>query len=118
MLPSKTAVNTVSDDAGRSLAACSAQPLWTSASIFTLALLAGAAAVLRFAFLVRKPFWFDECFSVEVARLSWHDFGRLLWRREANMSLYYLLLWGWLHFGSSPFFIRSLSVIKIGRAHV
>jgi mannosyltransferase len=111
MLPSKTAVNTVSDDAGRSLAACSAQPLWTSASIFTLALLAGAAAVLRFAFLVRKPFWFDECFSVEVARLSWHDFGRLLWRREANMSLYYLLLRGWLHFGSSPFFIRSLSVI-------
>ncbi|MGC2820047.1 MAG: hypothetical protein WA198_10205, partial [Candidatus Sulfotelmatobacter sp.] len=27
------------------------------------------------------------------------------------MSLYYLLLRGWLHFGSSPFFIRSLSVI-------
>ena len=69
------------------------------------------AAILRFAFLARKPFWFDECFSVEVARLSWHDFGRLLWRREANMSLYYLLLRGWLHFGSSPFFIRSLSVI-------
>jgi uncharacterized membrane protein len=37
--------------------------------------------------------------------------ARLLWRREANMSLYYLLLRGWLHFGSSPFFIRSLSVI-------
>ena len=34
-----------------------------------------------------------------------------MWRREANMSLYYLLLRGWLHLGSSPFFIRSLSVI-------
>ncbi len=79
--------------------------------MLTLALLAAAAAILRFAFLARKPFWFDECFSAEVARLSWHDFGRLLWRREANMSLYYLLLRGWLHFGSSPFFIRSLSVI-------
>jgi mannosyltransferase len=66
---------------------------------------------LRFLFLARKPFWFDECFSVEVARLGWSDFGRLLWRREANMSLYYLLLRGWLHFGSSPYFIRSLSVI-------
>jgi len=73
--------------------------------------LVAGATVLRFLFLVRKPFWFDECFSVEVARLPWHDFGRLLWRREANMSLYYLLLRGWLHFGSNPFFIRSLSVI-------
>ncbi|MGB8579398.1 MAG: glycosyltransferase family 39 protein [Candidatus Sulfotelmatobacter sp.] len=27
------------------------------------------------------------------------------------MSLYYLLLRGWLHLGSSPFFIRSLSVV-------
>jgi 4-amino-4-deoxy-L-arabinose transferase-like glycosyltransferase len=34
-----------------------------------------------------------------------------MWRREANMSLYYLFLRGWLHLGSSPFFIRSLSVI-------
>ncbi len=80
-------------------------------SVLTLALLAAAATVLRFLFLTRKPFWFDECFSVEIARLNWHDFARLLWWREANMSLYYLLLRGWLHFGSSPFFIRSLSVL-------
>ncbi len=111
MPPPKTAINTVNDSTGRSLAAYSAQPLWTRASVFTVGCLSAAAAILRFAFLVRKPFWFDECFSVEVARLSWHNFGGLLWRREANMSLYYLLLRGWLHFGSSPFFIRSLSVI-------
>jgi mannosyltransferase len=91
--------------------ASSAHPLWTPVSIAALMLLGAAAAVLRFSFLVRKPFWFDECFSVEVARLGWTDFCRLMWRREANMSLYYLLLRGWLHFGSSPFFIRSLSVI-------
>jgi mannosyltransferase len=90
---------------------CPAQSAWTLASAFTLALLAGAATVLRFLFLVRKPFWFDEAFSVEIARLSWHDFARLLWWREANMSLYYVLLRGWLHFGSSPFFIRSFSVL-------
>jgi mannosyltransferase len=88
-----------------------AQPRWTSASVGTLASLAIAAAVLRFSYLGRKPFWFDECFSVEVARLSWRNLLHLLWRREANMSLYYLMLRGWLHFGSSPFFVRSLSVI-------
>jgi len=74
-------------------------------------LLIALGCVLRFLFLARKPFWFDECFSVEVARLRWSDFARLMWRREANMSLYYLILRAWLHLGSSPFFIRSLSVL-------
>ena len=99
------------NDEGNSSLECSGRVVWTPVSVLTLVLLAAAAAILRFSFLVRKPFWFDECFSVEVARLGWSDFGRLMWRREANMSLYYLLLRGWLHFGSSPFFIRSLSVI-------
>jgi uncharacterized membrane protein len=103
-------VNTESQDGG-SWQLDSAEPLWTRVSGLALAVIGVAAAVLRFLSLTRKPFWFDECFSVEVARLSWHDMARLLWRREANMSLYYLLLRGWLHFGSSPFFIRSLSVI-------
>jgi mannosyltransferase len=89
----------------------STERLWTRASILTVVALGVAAAILRFAFLARKPFWFDECFSVEVARLSPHDFARLLWRREANMSLYYFFLRGWLHWGSSPVVIRSLSVI-------
>ncbi|HVI07632.1 MAG TPA: glycosyltransferase family 39 protein [Candidatus Binatia bacterium] len=79
--------------------------------MFTLFLLIGGGAALRFLFLARKPFWFDECFSAEIARMSWHDFIHLLWWREANMSLYYLLLRGWLHFGSSPAFIRGLSVL-------
>ena len=89
----------------------STERLWTRASMLTVVALAIVAAIMRLAFLAKKPFWFDECFSVEVARLSWHDFARLLWRREANMSLYYLFLRGWLHLGSSPFFIRSLSVV-------
>jgi mannosyltransferase len=93
----------------------SAQPAWTPVSVLTLTLLTAVATVLRFLFLARKPFWFDEAFSVEIARLSWHDFARLLWWREANMSLYYVLLRGWLGFdlnlGISPFFIRSFSVL-------
>jgi mannosyltransferase len=81
----------------------------------TLLLLLAASAAVRFLFLARKPFWFDECFSVEVARLDWRNFLHLLWWREANMSLYYLLLRIWLvfetHSGQSEFFIRGLSVL-------
>ena len=36
---------------------------------------------------------------------------RILWRREADMSLYYFLLHGWLLFGGSEFFVRSFSVL-------
>jgi len=108
MLPLTALTN---EDAGDSPTETLARPHWTHVSIGTLSFLVVVAGVLRFLFLARKGFWFDECFSVEVARLRWSDFGRLLWRREANMSLYYLLLRGWLHFGSSPFFIRSLSAI-------
>jgi mannosyltransferase len=83
----------------------------TTVSVLTLALLAAVATVLRFLFLTRKPFWFDEAFSAEIARLPWRGFLHLLWWREANMSLYYVLLRAWLHLGSSPFFIRSFSVL-------
>jgi mannosyltransferase len=52
---------------------------------------------------------------VELARISWANFLHLLWWREANMSLYYVLLRGWL--AVAPFsaqsesFIRGLSVV-------
>jgi uncharacterized membrane protein len=69
------------------------------------------AAALRFHSLAAKSFWFDEGVSIAIARLDWYNFARILWRREANMSLYYLLLRYWLHFSGSEFFVRSLSVI-------
>ena len=74
-------------------------------------MLVAAGTVLRLVALTSKPFWFDECFSAEVARIDWHNFLHLLWWREANMTLYYLLLRAWLHFGQSELFIRSLSVV-------
>ena len=83
----------------------------STAHRLTLLLLLVAGVAVRFFHLVSKPFWFDECFSVEVARIGWGNFLRLLWWREANMSLYYLLLRIWLHFGQTEFFIRSLSVL-------
>jgi mannosyltransferase len=79
--------------------------------LILLALITGVAAVLRFHSLNAKSFWFDEGVSVAIARLDWYNFARILLRREANMSLYYLLIHFWLHFGGSEFFIRSLSVL-------
>ena len=76
-----------------------------------LAVITGVAAALRFHSLATKSFWFDEGVSVAIARLDWYNFARILWRREANMSLYYLLLHFWLHFGGSEFFVRTLSVL-------
>lgn len=76
-----------------------------------LVILLAVSAAVRLVCLACKPFWFDECYSVELSRIGWRDFLRLLWWREANMSLYYVLLRIWLHFGQTPFFIRSLSVL-------
>jgi mannosyltransferase len=81
----------------------------------TLLLLIAGSAVMRFVCLACKPFWFDESFSAEVARLDWPNFLHLLWWREANMSLYYVLLRIWMGVvpvqRQSEFFIRSLSVL-------
>src|SRR5207245_3856486 len=76
-----------------------------------LALIAAVSAILCFHSLAAKPFWFDEGVSVAIARLDWSNFVRILWRREANMSLYYLLFHFWLHLGKSEFFVRTLSVV-------
>ena len=76
-----------------------------------LALITTLAAVLRFHSLAAKSFWFDEGVSVAIARLDWYNFARILWRREANMSLYYFFLHYWLYFGGSEFFVRALSVL-------
>ena len=105
MLPSDAAVNVPGDvSSPRSPAAPRAHRV-------TLLLLFAGGIALRFACLACKPFWFDECFSVELARMRWPTFLHLLWWREANMMLYYGLLRLWLHFGWSSFFIRSLSVL-------
>ena len=79
--------------------------------LILLALITAVAAALRFHSLAAKSFWFDEGVSVAIARLDWYNFARILWRREANMSLYYIFLRFWLHFGKSEFFVRSLSVL-------
>jgi mannosyltransferase len=83
----------------------------TPLQLSLLALITGVAGALRFHSLSAKSFWFDEGVGVAIARLDWYNFVRILWRREANMSLYYLFLRAWLHFGGSEFWVRTLSVL-------
>ncbi len=84
-----------------------------SPRIITLLLLAitAAGALLRFLYLARKSFWLDEGVSVMLARLDVANLLHILWRREANMALYYGLLRIWLYLGSGDYFVRSLSAV-------
>lgn len=68
-------------------------------------------AVLQLHAITAKSFWLDEGSSITMSRLDWFNFLRILWRREMNMVLYYLLLRGWLHLGDSVAWIRGLSVV-------
>jgi uncharacterized membrane protein len=88
-----------------------APPVSRTASYFILLGILLCHAALSFHALAAKTFWFDEGMSVGIVRLDFYNFLRILWRREGNMSLYYLALRLWMHFGSSPAFVRSLSVI-------
>ncbi len=68
------------------------------------------AALLRIVFLGTKSFDVDESASVTYARLGWTAFLSAV-SRDANMSLYYVLLRLWAQLGDSEAMLRSLSVI-------
>ncbi len=67
------------------------------------------ATWLRLLSIGTRSFWVDEGVSLAIARLSWRDFFALLWRRELNMSLYYFLLRGWIHLGTTEAAVRAFS---------
>ncbi len=76
-----------------------------------LAAITALGAALQLHAITAKSFWLDEGSSITMSRLDWFNFLRILWRREMNMMLYYLLLRGWLHLGDSVTWIRGLSVV-------
>jgi mannosyltransferase len=76
-----------------------------------LAVLTILAAALRLHQLSTKSLWIDEGASVSFATMPWRPFLETLWSYQGNMTLYYLLLRGWIHFGDSEFAVRSLSVL-------
>ncbi len=100
-------------DAERNVCHSAAAAAEEPAVLYAVLLIAVTAlgACLRFHLLTSKSFWLDEGFSVTIARLPWGDFWQLLWRREANMAFYYLLLHFWMGLGRSEFFVRGLSAV-------
>jgi len=58
----------------------------------------------------RRPFWFDELVSLEVASSSWSAFAEYVATIEANMALYHAALRGWLWIGEGEAGVRALSV--------
>jgi hypothetical protein len=71
------------------------------------------AASLGLIALGHRSYWLDESVSVTLARLHFGDLLHSLRVREGNMSLYHLLLWGWLRPGDSEFAARSLSLLAV-----
>src|SRR5579859_1824128 len=69
------------------------------------------ATVLRLLHSGSKSLWVDECASLAFAQQPWIAFWKTMWRGEANMLTYYLLLRGWLHLGNTEFIVRVLSVL-------
>ena len=81
-------------------------PVWCG-----LAAIVVIAAALRWHGIADKSFWTDEGVSAAFTKLDWYNFGRILWRREGNMTLYYLLLRAWTQLGDSVAMIRALSAV-------
>ena len=89
----------------------SAEPAPKRTIWLVLVLLVAIGTLLRYWMLGAKSLWLVEAFSLYVARLSWPAFLRTMWWGEANMTLYYVLLRGWLHVADSEFWLRSLSAV-------
>lgn len=88
-----------------------AQPASAATPGLLLAFTILLAAALRVLHLSSKSLWLDEISSMSFAALDWKNFWQLLWVREGNMVLYYLLLRAWLHFGDSQAWAKLLSVL-------
>lgn len=83
----------------------------SAVALVAVALITVAGACLRFHNIGNRSLWTDEGVSWAFTRMSWYDFGRALWRREANMALYYLLLREWTRMGDSETMVRALSAL-------
>ena len=73
--------------------------------------LTAVALVASLAFLGSESFWLDEAYSVFLARLPQGEFWDVVGSSQANASLYYALLRGWIALGTGETIVRLLSVI-------
>jgi mannosyltransferase len=78
-------------------------------------LVVGVAAVVTLALVLpsyaRRPFWFDELASVEIAGLGPSAFVDYVLGVESNMALYHGVLALWLQLGSDEAWTRLPSIV-------
>ncbi|HUK31029.1 MAG TPA: glycosyltransferase family 39 protein [Candidatus Acidoferrum sp.] len=79
-------------------------------ALFLLPILAVAAA-LRVYMVGARSLWIDEGVSAGIARLPWNAMQSVIWRHEANMALYYILLHEWTRLGDSEAWLRGMSML-------
>ncbi len=83
---------------------------WRSWAVAAIVLVIAAGA--RFVGLGHRSIWFDEAFSVYMARHTTHDMLLLLPYTDTHPPLYYALLSGWMRlFGSTESAVRGLSAL-------
>lgn len=83
-----------------------------------LILLVVGAAVLRFAAIDARSLWFDEAYSLEMARRPVVELVATVAQRDVHPPFYYLVLSLWARgFGTTEVALRSLSAV-VGAATV
>jgi uncharacterized membrane protein len=68
-------------------------------------------AYLRFFHIGQKSYWWDEIATVQICKSPLAQFWPWLWRFEANMSFYYLLVRLWIRHSDSEAWMRGFSAI-------
>lgn len=80
--------------------------------LLALALMVGAAAVLRFTTLGRQAFWYDEGYTAYLAALPTGRMFDLIPVTESTPPVYYVLIAGWERlFGDHESALRSFSTL-------
>jgi mannosyltransferase len=79
--------------------------------VFLVALML-AAIVLRISFIDSKSLWLDEAYTAHRVTMPLGELLKVIVNDRMNMSLYYLMLWGWVSVvGASEFMLRLPSVV-------
>ena len=88
---------------------------WTSVDRGWLVVVVAVAVATGLALyhLSTKSLWYDETFSIDIARLAPGDMLDTLVRREANGTVHYLALSIWRLLGETEARIRFLSVLCV-----
>ncbi len=70
----------------------------------------GATLALVLPYFTRRPYWFDETVSLEIASLSPRLFVEYVVTVESNMGLYHAVLGAWLQITQTETGVRALSI--------